>query len=373
MAIATATALLEIDPINRVAIAHLRRETDKNDENGMSSREADASQELQLMKTLEEDYPSLKLEAKMLQVELDAVFSVSTGSINKEEILSNLSSISKGNISSAISMPQPVSVRKLARKIMTSPGKCTEIIVEDFEAVVCWASCHVPRLETDAIREKLVKRKTLLQACLSDSMEQNCVAALTQIEREYLQKKYVNSETMLGGKIEDISNANFFVSEDNYAWDMEELASAIASNNGVMRNPLSKQMFSDSDIRAILTHPFGQPLKPLQLAQNKLRKGVRPRTIDMIEILGRVMLNDQSMDTAPSRQAMDEFLAYTSTLPEAEQKTLNELKIPGIDGYTGQPFDYSIGESMRDAKANTTCLHKVSTPNLDVSQPFEDF
>jgi len=361
MAIATATALLEIDPTNKVAKEYLRRGTKQSAGICTPSRTAEIPQELlQMEKTLEEGYPSLKLEAKILQVELEAVFSLNKSSAN-EEILSNLRFISEGNISAAISIPQPVSVREIARRILASPARCTELIVEDFETVVCWSSCQVPRLETDAIRDRLVKRKTLLEACLPDSMQYGCVAALRQIEREYLQKKYVNSETMLGDRIEDIPTTNFFVSEDNYAWNMEELASAIATNDGVMRNPLSKQMFSDSDIRTILAHPLGQRLKPLQLAQSQLRNGIRPETIDKIEVLGRIMLNDQSIDTAPSRQEMDEFLAYTVTLPEEEQKTINQLKIPSIDRFTRQPFDYSIGESMRDAKANTTCLHKVST------------
>jgi len=321
-------------------------------------------EELSQMKTLEEGYPSLKQEAEMLRVELEAAFSFTSGSANEEEeILSNLRLISKGNVSGAIPIPRPGSVREIARKIMASPGRCIELIVEDFEAVVYWASCQVPPLEKDIVRERLVKRKNLLEACLPESMQQKCVAALRQIEREYLERKYVNSETMLGSKIEDIPKANFFVSEDNYAWDMQELTSAITANDGVMRNPLSKQMFSDSDIRTILEHPIGQQLKPLQLAQSQLRKGVRPETIDKIDKLGRVMLNDKSIDTAPSRLAMDEFLAYVATLPDAEQKTINQLKIPAVDGFTKQPFDYSIGESVKDAKANTTCFHKVKTHN----------
>lgn len=95
------------------------------------------------------------------------------------------------------------------------------------------------------------------------------------------------------------------------------------------------------------------------MAQNQLRKGVRPKTIDKVGKLGETMLDDQTMDSAPSRKAMDEFLAYVATLPKKEQDTINRLKIPGVDRFTGQPFDYSIGESVRDAKANTTCFHKV--------------
>jgi hypothetical protein len=242
---------------------------------------------------------------------------------------------------------------------MKTPERCQELIVEDFEAFLCWATCQNPPLESDEVRERLVKRKTLLEAALPESMQQLSTAALAHIEREHLRKKYVNSETMLGDNIEDIPKENFFVSEDNYAWDMDELAQAITSNDGVMRNPLSRQMFSESDIRMILAHPLGQRLKPLQMAQSQLKKGVRSDTIDRIEKLGSIMLADQGADAAPSRTAMDEFLAYVVTIPESEQNTINSLKIPAKDGYSGQPFDYTIGESVRDAKANTTCFHKV--------------
>lgn len=83
-------------------------------------------------------------------------------------------------------------------------------------------------------------------------MQRFSAAALTHIEREQLQKEYVNSETMFGDRIDDIPKQNVFVSEENYAWDMEELAQAITVNKGVMRNPLSRKLFSHSDIRMML-------------------------------------------------------------------------------------------------------------------------
>lgn len=116
----------------------------------------------------------------------------------------------------------------------------------------------------DAVRETLVKRKTLLEAALPESMQKFSAAALTHIGREHLQKKYVNTETMISGdKIEDTPQQNFFVSEDNYAWDMDELAQVIAANSGVMRSSLSRKMFSESDIRKILAQPLGQRLRLL--------------------------------------------------------------------------------------------------------------
>jgi hypothetical protein len=75
-------------------------------------------------------------------------------------------------------------------------------------------------------------------------------------------------------------------------------------------------MFSESDIRSILGHPLGQRLRPLQLAQNQLRKGVRLQTINRVAQLGSTLLADQSTDMAASRQAMDKFSAYVATLPQ---------------------------------------------------------
>ncbi|KAH0537288.1 hypothetical protein FGG08_005913 [Glutinoglossum americanum] len=350
MACGIASALLYIDPTNGAATRYLQSRRDRVPEKApyagdlelgysRTTREDPLSAE----KILEEGYASLKLEGKLLREEIEAVRVLGRILTEDEETISNLQAISDGRVSTAVPLPQPLSVREVARVVMTMPKRCQELIVEDFETVVRWATCQSPPLGPDGIREKLVKRKTLLEAALPESMQHFPAAALTHIEREYLQKKYVNSETMLGDKIEDILKENFFVSEDNYAWDMEELAQALVSNDGVMRNPLSREMFPESDIRKILTHPLGRRLKLLQLEQSQLREGVRPMTIDWVEKLGRIMLADQSVDTAPSRQAMDEFIAYAATLPESERKTINSLKIPATDGYSGQSFDYTIG------------------------------
>ncbi|KAI9769802.1 MAG: hypothetical protein M1840_003796 [Geoglossum simile] len=310
-------------------------------------------------KKLEEGYTSLKLEAQLLREEIEAVCALGGTPMDDEEAISNLQAIGDGRVSAAVALAPPPSVRELARVIMSTSGKAQELIAEDFEAISRWGASQKPPLGPDGIRERLVKRKTLLEAALPQSMEHLTAAALTQIEREHLQKKYVNTKTMLHDPIEDIPKENFFVSEDNYAWDMEELAQALVSNDGVMRNPMSKEMFSESDIHRILTHPHGQQLKPLQMVQSQLKGGARSKTIDWIQKLGRIMLEDQSVTAAPSRQAMDEFLAYAATLPESEQKTINSLKVPARDSHTGQAFDYTIGESVRDAKANTTCFHKT--------------
>lgn len=55
-------------------------------------------------------------------------------------------------------------------------------------------------------------------------------------EHEILHRKYINDETMSFDAISEIPRANFWTSEDGYAWDMEELAAAITSGKGVERN-----------------------------------------------------------------------------------------------------------------------------------------
>lgn len=367
MASGIASVLIQIDPNNKAAARqHLQERPESLPEvvptvqhpvPGQPERMQEDLSSSQ--KSLEQGYTSLKLQAKLLREEIEAVRALGGISSDDEEVILNLQAISDGRVSKAISMAQMLSVREIARDIIATPSRCQELIVDDFETLVRWATYQNPPLGPDAMRERLVKRKTLLEAALPESMQKFSAAALTHIEREHLQKKYINSETMFGDRIEDIPKQNFFVSEDNYAWDMDELAQAIAANDGVMRNPLSRKMFSETDIRMILAHPLGQRLKLLQQAQSQLKKGVRPATIGWIEKLGCIMVAEETADAAPSREAMDEFLAFVATIPETEQKTINSLKIPARDGFSGQPFDYTIGESVRDAKANTTCFHKV--------------
>jgi hypothetical protein len=381
MASGVASKIVELDPSNKLASKYLQTKQHQQPPgmptttrsprvntqmpgtqasgNFQNLRMTDDSSSLE--KSLEEGYTSLKSQAKLLQVEFEAMYTINgLPTLKDEKIISNLKAISDGHISSVVGVVQPLSVREVAREIIAVPGKCQELIFEDFEAIVHWAEHQYPPLSPHLVRERLVKRKTLLDAALPKSMAQASAAVLGRIELEYLQKKYANSETMLGDRIEDIPKRNFFVSEDNYAWDMDELAQAITASDGVMRNPMTKQLFSESDIRMILGHPLGQRLKPMRLKQDQMKKGIRPATIGWIGKLGRIMLADQSLDTAPSRQAMDEFQAYVATLPGPEQVTIDQLKIPARDGFSKQPFDYTIGESVRDAIANTTCLHKVN-------------
>lgn len=258
--------------------------------------------------------------------------------------------------------PRNNSARSVARAMERDPDKAVDTAVADFAEIARWlrssASQSAP-LDNDAIRDALVKRVHLLAAPLPRELKPYAFTALMHAEHEFLQRTYVNNETMLGDPVADIPRDHFWVSEDGYAWDMEELAQAITSNSGVFRNPLSRILFTPSDVRAILDHPLGRGLSALRTEQGKLSKGVRPETIEQLERVSTVLLEDMSNDQVPSRHAVDEFLVYTAMLPEAEQRAIDKLRVSAKDSHTGQPFDVTIGEAVRDAQGNRVCFHKT--------------
>jgi len=92
-----------------------------------------------------------------------------------------------------------------------------------------------------------------------------------------------------------------------------ELVQAIQANGGVLRNPLSRDMFTPKDVKGILLHPAGKSLAALRVEQHEMSKGVRTETIIQMEKLSAILLADQSSDTLPSRRAVDEFLLYIAT------------------------------------------------------------
>lgn len=207
----------------------------------------------------------------------------------------------------------PGSVRSVARTIQNNPKEAATLIMTDLEDTMTWTRSPYGKpsgATDDTVRDALVKRKTALEAALPEDLKHHCDLSLMHIEHEALSRNYANTETMLGDDVKDIPRSNFLVTEDNYAWDMDELVQAVRANSGVLRNPLSKEMFTPKDIKGILSHPLGQCLAALAVEQHQMSKGVRMETIEQMERLATVLLEDQSADTIPSRKAVDEFLAY---------------------------------------------------------------
>jgi hypothetical protein len=255
----------------------------------------------------------------------------------------------------------PDSAREAARKMKADSKNAFNIAISDLEAMMQWLRDTQPasQVTNDALREAIAKRVRLMTVALPENLIVLANTALMHIEHESQWKTYVNDETMYGDPVPDIPRENFYATEDGYAWDMEELATAITSNKGVMRNPLSKHMFTPGDIKAILQHPHGQSLAALGVEQSKLKQGVRPKTLDEMDRMVKVLMEDMAEDALQSRLALDEFLAYIATLPEAEQNAIDNLRVPAKDSHTGQAFDGTIGEAVRDAKANKLCFHKA--------------
>lgn len=199
-----------------------------------------------------------------------------------------------------------------ARSMRDNPKAAADIAIADLEEA---AECYkrLSGIDTDKIRDAIVKRKAALEGALPDELKLLCGVALMHLEHEQLGRNYTNTETMYGDAVRDIPRSNFYVTEDNYAWDMDELVAAIKAGSGVLRNPLSKQMFTPTDVKGIYSHPLATPLAALAVEQREMSKGVRPETISRMEKLSNVLLEDQSADTLPSRHAVDEFLAYVAT------------------------------------------------------------
>ncbi|QDS76789.1 hypothetical protein FKW77_002249 [Venturia effusa] len=265
------------------------------------------------------------------------------------------------NVSQAKINRPPDSAREAARKMKANPERAFDICMADLEAMIKWLKDTQPRssVNSDSLREAIAKRVRLMIVALPEPLHVHANMSLMHIEHENRWKTYVNDETMYGDAIPDILRENFYCTEDGYAWDMEELSQAITSNKGVMRNPLSKHMFTPGDIKGILNHPLGQSLAVLGIEQHKLKQGVRPRTLEEMDRMVQVLMEDMAEDAMDSRLAVDEFLAYIATLPEPEQNALDNLRVPAKDSHTGQAFDGTIGEAVRDAKANKLCFHKA--------------
>lgn len=323
-------------------------------------------------KQLMEGYEKLRLDSTRLRNEICELRKIARAreddSASENAILMrldghfyNLDQLVRGKIPTVLRTHQLRSTRAVARDMERYSGKATDLAIADLQEFASWlrSPAQPTALDNDQLREALLKRIYMISNALPEHLSSQATVALMHVEHETLNRSYVNDETMYGDNVKDISRSSFLVTDDGYAWDMEELAQAITSASGVMRNPLSKQMFTPDDIRLIIKHPIGAGLRALQVEQDKLSSGVRPKTIEEMEKMADVLLADMSEDQMASRHVVDDFLAYVATLPDAEQKALDKLRVPAKDSHTGQGYDCTISEAVLDAKGNKVCFHKT--------------
>lgn len=275
------------------------------------------------------------------------MFSVARGRCGKDDGVGG-SKASKSGIAR--------SARAVAATMKADRDNALDLAISDLEAVI---ERTPTKDDKDATRDALRKRAEAVKSALSTDIAHVAFDALMHVEHEKLAKSYQNDETMLGDPIGSIARADFWVSDDGYAWDMDELVQAIRAGKGAMRNPLTKESFSTDDVAAIIRHPKGRALAALEVEQTQLRKGVRAETIEKLRALSTTMLVDMSENSQPSHEAVDAFLLYVATLPPAEQEAVDKLRVPAVDSHTRQPFDDTVGDAVRDAKGNRLCFHKA--------------
>ena len=332
------------------------------------------------LRELEEGYTALLKQAKILHEQSKLWHGLKNRASRGSEMHAlDIATLAQGKVSHVLRTEPVPSVKYVAKpvpsikdvaKAMTTESKKggssgSDIAYDDLEGVVNRLSGGAGEARTlldenyDTIRDALIKRASSLKALVPEDVRMLVDRALMHAEHELLHRSYVNAETMLGDAVSDIQRENFWASEDGYAWDMDELAQAITSNGGVMRNPLSKVMFTPADVREIVHHPLGKQLAALQIDQRKMKRGLRPATIDELAKLAKVLLEDMTATQVPSHRAIDEFAAYVATLPRTEQQAIDSLKVPARDSHTGNGYDWTIGEAVRDAQGNRVCTHKT--------------
>ena len=328
------------------------------------------------LQELEEGYTALLKDAKLCLSGMNALRSLKAPDC--EDHLSDLVALVNGQVSSVVGIKHLENVEAVAEAVVacSSDGSNSgvDVALKDLEDLVNWLivsgdpagisirsqSTSTGKDDQNGTREALVKRVSALKAFLPKLLQPIGDLALMHAGHELLHRKYVNDETMVSfDTVSSIPRATFWSSEDGYAWDMEELVSAITSGKGVMRNPLSKQMFTKTDIRAIIQHPLGNGLRALQLKQSKLKRGVRPETIDELDTLAKILLADMTEDGKPSHLALEAFTSYLETLPTGEQQAIQNLKVPAKDSHTGIAFDGTIGDAVKDVQGNRVCSHKA--------------
>ena len=250
--------------------------------------------------------------------------------------------------------PKPRHVKETAEQMAADPPRSLDTAINDLSALIDYEKSRKPNLSDDELRTRLVARTNALAASIHPNTAYLAPQALMHITHECLSHTYTNDSTMVSmDPLSSIPRSRFFASEDNYAWDMSELAAALHANQSAsLRNPLSRAPFTEADVTAIVHHPLGRGLAAVRIRQTELRRGVRQETVRRLETLAKVLLEDDEESMQVSRGAMDDFAAYVATLPRDEREALNGLRCPATDRHTGVGYDASVGDMLRDAKAN---------------------
>jgi len=214
---------------------------------------------------LAEGYQALRDQARVLlrETRLMHDLHVQQGGDTTESRIKDLEALADGRISSVVSVVPQRAARITVRAMEAQPERALDILVEDLAVSVRWLRSQATASNNDPIQEALARRMHIFDAILPQDMQKHILTAFMHLEHEELGRTYVNRETMHRLPVAGIPRASFWVSDDGYAWQMDELAVELIANGGEMRNPVSRRMFLPKDVHAIKAHSMGEGLRSL--------------------------------------------------------------------------------------------------------------
>jgi len=233
------------------------------------------------------------------------------------------------------------------------PERALDILVADLVASVRWLRSQAQQTPSNdsVVRQAISERINIFNAVLPDDLQKLTPTALMHLEHEELGKAYVNRETMQRLPVANIPRQNFWVTEDGYAWNMDELANALIANGGEMRNPINLRMFSNRDVQAITTHPMAKRINAPQPDVRTAPLNSRAEMIGKLDELSTILFADISAEQLPSRKGLEDFLAYLLTLPEPELQAIEELALLGTE--------FTLTQLVRAAQARKVSLFRT--------------
>jgi len=213
---------------------------------------------------LAEGYHVLRDRARVLLRETRLMHNlhVQQGGDTTNSRIKGLEALADGRISSVVSAVPQRAARITMRAMEAQPERVLDILVEDLAVSVRWLRSQAAS-NNDTIREALTRRIRIFDAILPPNMQKHILTAFMHLEHEELGRTYVNRETMHRLPVAGIPRASFWVSDDGYAWQMDELADVLIANGSEMRNPVSGRMFSPKEVQAIKAHPMSEGLRSL--------------------------------------------------------------------------------------------------------------
>jgi len=351
----------EIQKIPRAEIVTLQPQTDDEME--------------QVQAFLAVRYPELRSEAQKL-IDEALLLGRLDEPVSRDQ-LAQLQAIQENRGGTFVPLDRPRSALAVAREIQARAKKndyltVVDEVMEDMVKLVQWmrrwevkpkrrSSSRGVEQVPDAVRDAVARRGEALASALPPSLQQAMAASMRHVDRELLRHVYASTETLEGEPVEDIPRDSFWVSSDNYAWNIHTLVDHLWDMGRLRRNPLTRKLFTPADIRSLVAHPGGQSLaeEPLELSAVGLVQGVRTTTLQQLAQLALALQPDGSFDQEAANEALDIFEQYMVTLPAEEQEALDKLRVPAADEPTKPTFDCPLGEILRDAFETKAGLQKV--------------